>query len=106
MFKRKAQSTVEYAMIIAVVVGGLLLMQHYVRRGLAGRYKSSSDDLGEQFDPSAYSADFNVTQHSYVNQTMLNGTSKTRHLDDQTSNRTGNETLDAYSNATGSLFEY
>ena len=31
MLKRKGQSTLEYALIIAVVVAGLLLMQHYVK---------------------------------------------------------------------------
>ncbi len=105
MFKRKGQSTVEYAMIIAVVVGGLLLMQHYVRRGISGRYKSSSDDLGEQFDPSSYSANFNVTQKSNVSQTLVNRTYETKHLSDQTSVRAGNETLDAYTNTTD-LFGY
>ncbi len=105
MFKRKAQSTVEYAMIIAVVVGGLLLMQHYVRRGLAGRYKSSTDDLGEQFDPSVYTASLNISQNSNVTQTMINGTSKTSHRADQTSSRTGNETVGAYTNSTD-LFGY
>ncbi len=105
MFKRKGQSTVEYAMIIAVVVGGLLLMQHYVRRGLSGRYKSSSDDLGEQFDPSSYSANFNVSQSSNVSQTYLNKTYKTTHRANQESTRTGNETLGAYANDTD-LFGY
>lgn len=105
MFKRKAQSTVEYAMIIAVVVGGLLLMQHYVRRGLSGRYKSSSDDLGEQFDPASYSANFNVTQQSNVSQTFLNGTSLTTHKAAQSSIKTGNETLEAYTN-TSNLFDF
>ncbi len=105
MFKRKGQSTVEYAMIIAIIVGGLLLMQHYVRRGLAGRYRSSSDDLGEQFDPSKYAGEVNVSQSSNVTQTMKNGTFRTEHLADQISTREGYENITAYTNET-SLFEY
>ena len=93
MLKRKGQSTLEYALIIAVVVGGLLLMQHYVKRGYAGRLKSASDDMGEQFDPAAYSANFTINQTSNVEQTVQDRVSTTNHLSPQTSNRSGNEYL-------------
>ena len=33
MFNRKGQSTLEYAIIVSVVIGGLLVMQHYIKRG-------------------------------------------------------------------------
>lgn len=46
----KGQSTLEYAMIIAVVVGALLAIQIYMKRGLQGRLRESSDQIGEQFD--------------------------------------------------------
>lgn len=93
MFNRKGQSTLEYALIIAVVVAGLLLMQHYVKRGYAGRLKTASDDMGEQFDPVKYSANFTLNQSSRVSQTVQNRGSATTHLADQISNRTGNESL-------------
>lgn len=95
MFNRKGQSTLEYALIIAVVVGGLLLMQHYVKRGYAGRLKSASDEMGEQFDPVVYSANFTINQTSNVQQTVNARETKTKHLANQVSNRTGNETLGA-----------
>jgi len=98
MFKRKGQSTLEYALIIAVVVAGLLLMQHYVRRGFAGRLKTASDDMGEQFDPSAYTASFDIEQESEVRQTVNLGTraSRTEHISDQTSTREGEEDIAAW----------
>ncbi len=46
----KGQSILEYAMIIAVVVGALLAIQIYMKRGLQGRLRESSDQIGEQFD--------------------------------------------------------
>lgn len=92
-------------MIIAVIVGGLLLMQHYIRRGLAGRYKSSTDDLGEQFDPTGYSGSINVSQSSNVTQTLINRTFKTTHVGDQKSSRTGYENITAYNSSSG-LFDY
>ncbi len=47
---RKAQSTLEYALIIAVVVGALIAAQVYVKRGVEGRLKSATDDIGTQYD--------------------------------------------------------
>lgn len=98
MFNRKAQSTLEYALIIGVVVAGLLLMQHYVRRGLAGRFRASSDDLGEQFDPAKFSSDYTTTQTSGVRQSvtadrnaMENRNTKTEHLIAQENVKSGEE---------------
>jgi len=96
MFKRKGQSTLEYALIIAVVVAGLLLMQHYVRRGYAGRLKGASDDMGEQFDPSAYTGNFNITQSSQTRQSVHSRVTRTEHLADQQNIRTGQENVAAW----------
>ena len=93
MLKRKGQSTLEYAIVIALVVGGLLAMQHYVKRSYQGKLKSASDEMGEQFDPAAYSANFNVTQKSEVQQTVKDKTSQTAYTSDAITNKTGSENL-------------
>lgn len=96
MFDRKGQSTLEYALIIAVVVGGLLLMQHYVKRGYSGRLKSASDEMGEQFDPGAYTANFTVNQSSNTLQTVNNRVSTTNYTTPQISSKTGSENIAAW----------
>lgn len=96
MLNRKGQSTLEYALIIAVVVAGLLLMQHYVRRGYAGRLKSASDDMGEQYDPTTYTGNFNVHQESETRQTVQGRVTRTEHLGDQVSTRTGQDAVGAW----------
>ena len=48
--KQKGQSTLEYAMIVAVVVAGLFAMQIYMRRGVEGKLRSSTNDIGAQFE--------------------------------------------------------
>ena len=50
---RAGQSTLEYAVVIAVIVGALLAMQVYIKRGVQGRFKQASDDIGEQFSAGA-----------------------------------------------------
>ncbi len=49
--RKKGQSTLEYAILIVVVIGALLSIQVYVKRGVQGRFKEATDDIGKQFDP-------------------------------------------------------
>lgn len=44
-WNKKAQSTAEYAVLFALVVGAVVAMQVYVRRGIQGRLKSVVDDI-------------------------------------------------------------
>ncbi len=46
---RKAQSTLEYAVLIAVVVGALVAIRYYMGRGVQGKLRESTDQIGEQF---------------------------------------------------------
>lgn len=43
--KTKAQSTLEYAILIAVVVAAVLAMSAYIKRGMQGRLKAGADEL-------------------------------------------------------------
>lgn len=49
---KKAQTTAEYAILIALVIGAVVAMQVYVRRGLQGRVRDVVDDItvGGQVD--------------------------------------------------------
>ncbi|OGX27571.1 MAG: hypothetical protein A2787_05505 [Omnitrophica WOR_2 bacterium RIFCSPHIGHO2_01_FULL_48_9] len=47
--KKKGQSTLEYAILIIVIIGALLSIQVYIKRGIQGRLKSATDDIGDQF---------------------------------------------------------
>ena len=48
---KKAQAVLEYAIVIAVVVGVLLTMKAYLKRGFQGRLKAAVDPIGELYDP-------------------------------------------------------
>lgn len=50
---RRAQSTAEYAILIGLVVGAVLAMQIYVRRGLQGRIRDVVDYVGDEGDTQA-----------------------------------------------------
>lgn len=55
---KRAQSTLEYAMLIAIVIAALVLMQYYMRRGIQGRAKASIESIGDQYDAEAYEAGY------------------------------------------------
>ena len=46
---RTGQSVLEYATLISVVVLVIIVGQLYFKRGLQGRWKESSDQIGKQF---------------------------------------------------------
>jgi len=48
--KNRAQSTLEYAVIIGVVVTAILAINIYMKRGIQGKLRESTDQIGEQFD--------------------------------------------------------
>jgi Flp pilus assembly pilin Flp len=43
---KKAQTTAEYAILIALIVGAVVAMQVYVKRGIQGRVKDVVDHTG------------------------------------------------------------
>ena len=64
------QSTLEYAVLIAVVVGALIAMQIYLKQRVQGKLRSSADELGEPFSPTAYKAKFQTVQKSATEETL------------------------------------
>lgn len=69
----KGQSVLEYAMIIAVVVGALLAIQIYMKRGLQGRLRESSDQIGEQFDAEKTAISRTTTHTGTTTETVKGG---------------------------------
>lgn len=44
---KKAQSTAEYVIVLALVVGAVVAMQTFVKRGLQGRLKDATNYTGD-----------------------------------------------------------
>jgi len=51
MWKRKAQATLEQTVLVIVLIGALLAISPYFKRGLQGKWKATIDDLADQYDP-------------------------------------------------------
>ncbi|UCB56779.1 MAG: hypothetical protein JSV30_06195 [Candidatus Omnitrophota bacterium] len=59
--KKKAQTLLEYALVIACVAAALMAMQFYVKRAVQGRLRTAADQIGEQYEPGDVTGGFTVT---------------------------------------------
>jgi len=71
--RQKGQSTLEYAILIIIIIGALLSIQVYIKRGVQGRLKSATDDIGEQFSVGNTNVIKTMTTSSVSNDTFANG---------------------------------
>jgi cytoskeletal protein RodZ len=93
---KRGQSTLEYAVVIAVIVGALLATQVYIKRGIQGRFKQSSDDIGEQFSPGASKYDYTTVTTTNSQESTEPGTPPNEREAASTSTRGGVTTTDTY----------
>ena len=87
--KKKGQSTLEYAILMIIIIGALLAIQQYIKRAYQGRLKSASDDIGDQFSP----GNTNVTKTKFssggkVVDSFVGGVTRSDMLQAETTNTT------------------
>lgn len=91
MFKyihnKRAQSLLEYVILILIIIAAILTMQNYVKRGLQGRFKSAADDIGDQYSQ-AESANYHrwVNTSSKTTQSNQKGVAKTELRENEVTN--------------------
>lgn len=78
---KKGQSTLEYGIIVAIVVAGLLAMQMYIKRGVQGKLRSAADDIGEQFSPEHTTSTRTTTTKSTTHEEIIGGDKPTSRSD-------------------------
>ena len=91
---KKGQNTLEYAVVIAVIVAALLAMQNYIKRGIQGKMKASTDDIGEQFSPQYTASNSIITLNANSNETINGGAAPTTSTNtNQIQTRNSNENI-------------
>ena len=65
MRNRKGQTILEYTVIFIIILGVMIAMKDYVKRGIQGRLKSATDDFGDQYDPTSVNS--NLVYATQVN---------------------------------------
>jgi hypothetical protein len=67
--KSKAQSTLEYAVVIICVVAALIAMQIYFKRAKEGNLRQAADSLGEQYAPTRTTGNATIVSYSSTRET-------------------------------------
>src|ERR1039457_6290226 len=88
--QKRGQSTLEYAVLIVVIIGALLTIQVYIKRGVQGRLKQASDDIGDQYSQGNENEIKTTTSYSNTEDSFASGTS-TSNTFAESSNTSGNK---------------
>ncbi|MDD5292664.1 MAG: hypothetical protein PHY46_05760 [Candidatus Omnitrophica bacterium] len=90
--RNKGQSTLEYAILIVVVIMALIAIQAYLKRGIQGRMRDSADQIGDQFSPGYTTSNFITKSYTKTNETQDAWETKTTY-DAFSQNRWGHENV-------------
>ncbi len=91
---KRAQSTLEYALLIGVIVAGLIAMQMYLKRGYQGKLRESSDQIGDQYSPEHTTSKTSITKESTTQETVQNKVTRTEFVEPEKTNQTNEEKID------------
>src|SRR5580658_8721304 len=91
--QKRGQSTLEYAVLIVVIIGALLTLQVYIKRGVQGRLKSSADDVGDQYSDGNTNEIKTVVTSSNTEESFQAGQSTTNLLTPEQTNSTDNSVI-------------
>lgn len=62
------QSYVEFAALIVIVIGVLIVMKVYIMRSFEGKYHRLADQIGSQYDPNAVNITSTETTNTTTNE--------------------------------------
>lgn len=97
---KRGQSTLEYAILVVVVIMALIAIQAYLKRGIQGRMRDSADQIGEQFSPEYTTYNFATKSYTKTNETQDAWTTTTKY-EDSWQQRTGTEAVGNFSQEYG-----
>lgn len=98
----RGQSTIEYTLLIVGVIGALLAMQAYFKRGVQGRLRENVENIGKQYDPDTADSNYQMSASSNstteITSAEEDGKIKATTNTDSTTNSTmsGNENIGAF----------
>lgn len=80
---KRGQSTLEYAVLIIIIIGALLSIQVYIKRGVQGRLKQATDDIGDQFSTGNTNVVKIMATSSITNESFTGGETRSTLLGDE-----------------------
>jgi hypothetical protein len=91
--RTKGQTTLEVVILIGFVVAALIAMGVYMKRGIQGRLRDSTDQVGEQYSAGNTTGAYTTTVGMTQNETMTAGGATTTNITRNTQKKSGSETI-------------
>ena len=91
--QKRGQSTLEYAVLIVIIIGALLAIQVYIKRGVQGRLASSADDIGDQYSDGNTNSLKTTTRNSSTEETFMAGQQSSSLTKPEITNTTENSVI-------------
>lgn len=82
------QSTLEYAILVVVVIMALIAIQAYLKRSIEGRQREAADQIGEQFSTEHTTYNYQTQTYAAINEEE-DAYSTTSTIKDQWTSRKG-----------------
>ena len=96
----RAQSILEFAAVIAIVVAALMAMRIYAKRAYVGKLREGADRMGDQFSPQGHIYSWTTKSNSSSHDEVFDtGASNTTNIV-QNSSREGNESYNGHDGET------
>ncbi len=99
--KARGQTTLEVVILIGFVVAALIAMGVYMKRGIQGRLRESTDQVGEQYSAGHTTGTYVTTSTLDQTETMHAGGAVDTVINTNTQEKTGNETIADWTNTGG-----
>src|SRR5476649_1232961 len=91
--QKRGQSTLEYAVLIVVIIGALLTIQVYIKRGVQGRLRSAADDIGDQYSDGNMNEIRTTNRSSTTEETFNAGVAASNIVGNELENSTSNSVI-------------
>jgi hypothetical protein len=99
--KTKGQTTLEVVILIGFVVSALIAMGVYMKRGIQGRLRDSTDQIGEQYSAGNTTSTYVTTTNMKQTENQKSGGEITTTIEVNKQSKTGNEQVSDWNNTGG-----
>lgn len=99
--RARGQSTLEYVILIGFVVAALIAMGVYMKRGIQGRLRESTDQVGQQYSAGNTTGKYTTDVNFKQTENMEQGGRTTTIINANTQKKTGSETVAGWENTNG-----
>lgn len=92
----RGQSTLEYVILTGFVVAALIAMGVYMKRGIQGKLRESTDSVGEQYSAGNTTSTYTTKTNIEQSESMISGGQTTTTIITNEQKKTGSEEVDDF----------